>query len=280
MRKFCVLMVVTLMVFFAGVSSAFASTTILIPSSDRAAFEKVHSELTKTNNNKLSLELKPGKTFENNGTSSDLFTYSKVDGKIVFNDYNFAQATAKSQKATVGEFVKALQDSGVSSQSQQKVVSEMGAVNDDVNRLLVPLMLDSTQADIFTAMGIVNPIMPSVRVIIGIVALLVAIALVFFTAVDLFFIGLPIGRSMIESTGENGNKKPMLVSWDAVSVIRETESSLDSSGGYKNAYGVYFKRRVVTYIILSFCLIVLVAGEMGQVIAWIMNLGSGLFGRD
>lgn len=250
--------------------TAFAAD-INIPSTDAKAVEDI---ITKLNTDKrLDVELKP------NATTQDT-KLIKVNGtKITFNEEAFNEATEKSKKAALKAFVKELQNSSVSEQSQQKIIDDMSLADSNVSRMLIPLVMDSTSADIYTAMRWLGPILPIVRVIFGVGAICISLFLIGSTIVDLCFIGLPIAREGLQNRGENkGGGRVPFVSSDAVSVIKETESSLDSSGGYKNAYLVYFKRRVLTYIILSICLLYLVVGELGGLIAWILSLGDGVVG--
>src|SRR5690606_7399930 len=132
-------------------------------------------------------------------------------------------------------------------------------------------------ADLYTAMKWIAPLLPIVRVIFGIGALLITLLLIGTTIVDMAFIGLPIAREQLQTRqDEKGGGKIPFVSSDAVSVVRDVESSLESSRSYKNVYLLYFKRRVLTYIILSICLLYLVVGELGGLIAWLLKLGSGV----
>jgi hypothetical protein len=201
------------------------------------------------------------------------------DGKgLVFNNKSFANATEKSRKDALGFFVRELQKSDVSEQTQQRVFDEMSRADSDVSRMLIPLVMSSTSADLYTAMKWVSPFLPILRLVFGIGAFCIFIFLMGSTIVDLAFIGLPIARESLQNKGEQKGGKVPFVSSDAMSVIKETESALDSSGGYKNAYLIYFKRRALTYIILSVCVLYLVVGELGGLIGWLLSLGSGVVG--
>lgn len=281
MRKKLILMILIVMFLplVAGVSSVFAAgeQTIYLPSSDRASFEKVMTALEGTGtDSKLTLEMKAN-IDDTSVPDKKFLKFDTTTGAVTVNITAFNNATEKSRKQVLGDLIKELHNSSVSEQSQQKLIDEMSASNGDVSRLLIPLVMDSTSADLFTAMKWINPILPIVRVIFGLGAIITAIVTIASTIMDLIFIGLPVGREFLENRqDQNGGKKPPFVSADAVSVIRETESALDSSGGYKNAYVMYFKRRILTYIVLAICLLYLVVGELGGLIAWLLNLGSGV----
>lgn len=133
--------------------------------------------------------------------------------------------------------------------------------------------MDSTKADIYSAMKIVEPFLGLMRVVFGIGAVVIVLLLTTSTIIDLCYVGLPMCR------GEKDNKPVIpFVSVDAESVVKEVESSIGGGNDtkYKNAYVMYFKRRAFTYIILAVCLLYLIAGELGGVISWFLNLASGL----
>lgn len=278
-KLFASIVLVFVMMLSMGMS-AFAAgedltSTISLPAGDIKAVGKVIQDLEK--DKKLEIELKP-----NSATTTTKIITADAKG-LKFNNTAFESGTEKSRKAALKAFVTGIQDSPIQQQSQQQIMDDLALVNSDVSRLLIPMVMDSTSADLFTAMKWLAPILPIIRVIFGVGAILITIFLIGSTIVDLCFIGLPIAREGLQSRGDaNGNGggsgKVPFVSADAVSVIKETESALDSSGGYKNAYVMYFKRRVLTYIIISICLLYLVLGELGGLIGWILGLGDGIVG--
>ncbi|SFM42443.1 hypothetical protein SAMN03159341_13236 [Paenibacillus sp. 1_12] len=257
---------------FAAEDGSYDIKSIAIPSGDKKHMKEVWGKMG-TDGDYLRMEFKANTGNENNDTR--LLSYEDSSNTIKFNNSNFKAATDKSRKNALGIFVEELQRSPVSEQTQQNIMNSLSATNSDVSLLLIPLVMDSTSADIYTAMKWLSPILPVVRILFGIGAIIISILLIGSSIMDLVYIGLPIAREGMDSRSEK-NGKPKFVSNDAVSVVKETESSLDSTGGYKNAYLMYLKRRSLTYIILSICLLYLVVGELGGLIAWILNLGSGV----
>lgn len=252
---------------------------IKIAPADQSLFQEVYTKLTGvasdgSTRRDLDLEFK---TTQVAPSDTKLLRYS--NGTVVFNLEGFQKATDKSRKRALNNFIDALQDSPVSQQTQQNIFNTMKDADSDVARLLVPMLIDSTEADLFNATRILKPFLPFVRIVFGIGAFVIIILLIFSSIVDLCFIGLPVAREAMSKKGnENGGKIPF-VSADAESVVKEYESNLGSSGKYKNVYVAYFKRRAITYIVLAICILYLVVGELGGVIAWLMSLGDGLLGK-
>lgn len=281
-RKVTVTMLLTLLLpMVLGAITAFADATkvgVSLTKQDGTAMSKVfdnaNGKLGIDNSGVLKVTLQPTAP-ENGGTEQTLLSYDS--NKVTFNQTNFDNATPDSRKKVMSAYVQALQESAVSKQGQQSVIDGLSASSKDVSTMLIPMVMDSTSADLYTAMKWVNPILPIVRVIFGVGAICISIFLIGSTIVDLCFIGLPIAREALQNKGDQkGSGKVPFVSADAMSVIKESESSLDSSGGYKNAYLIYFKRRVLTYIIIAVCLLYLIVGELGGLISWLLSLGSGI----
>lgn len=207
-------------------------------------------------------------------TTTTLVNTGNVDGASINLDA-FRYATDGSRRLALENYVYDLQNSGMSEQGQQAIINGMQAGESQIKAQLIPILMASTSADIYTAMKWIAPFLPIIRVVLGLGAIVITILLVASTVFDLVFIGLPLAREGIMNN-DGGKGKPNLISADAYSVIKETESGTDSSGGYKNAYIMYFKRRALTYIVLSVCLLYLVAGEMSGLIAWLMSLADGI----
>ena len=240
---------------------------IKIPSSDSAAFSDLFTDGDDAAEfvESIKMEMQAGKGDE----STPICSFNGTT--LTFDYMSFKNATEKSRKNAIKHFVNALKDSNVSDQTQQMVFDRMTEADSDVAALMIPLVFDSTKADVYTAYKWLSPALNSLRKVFGVAAIAIIVLVIISTIIDLVFMGLPFNRDSKEG------KRPIWISPEAYSTIKECESSLDSSGGYKNAYFLYFKRRFVTYIILSICILYLVLGQIGTLISWFMSLGGGLF---
>lgn len=268
------LAVILLLALFVPTQSAFAANDAPInPSNINLLCAKMETTKTAT----FEVDLKAGATAGETGAiPTKVFTCGTTG--LLFDQEAFDNGTEKSRKRVMKELVTALQTSGMEDQHQQVVIDSLSAKDSNVSRLMIPLVMDSTNADLFTALKWLGPLLPIVRVLFGVGAIVIVLLLVASTIVDLCFIGLPVMRESMNDKSEGSGKKIPFVSSDAVSVVQDTESSKDSSGGYKNAFLTYFIRRSVTYIILSICLLYLVLGELSGLISWLLSLGDGIVG--
>jgi hypothetical protein len=198
---------------------------------------------------------------------------------LEFNTTVWSETSASEQTQVLSTFIKNLQTSQVSPQDQQTIMTQLENSNSTVQQVLLPITMSGTSADLFSAMRIINPFMPIFRVLLGIGAIVIMLALMLSTVVDLVYIGIPIFQEKVNEMPSNGKgqvagkRNKWFISHDAESVVRETGAD---TGAYQNPYLLYFKRRVFTWIILSICILYLVMGELGQVVAWLLHLGSGV----
>ena len=273
-------LVVFLCFMLCGSLVAFAATetTVKISSADASAMVRLFEELSESHSsrvsgNSITVDLKASSP---SSIGETLFSLNKGGSELIFYPETFKYATDASKKEALSIFINGLQSSSVSAQTQNNIIDQLNASSSEVSKMLIPLVMDATSADLYTAMKFLKPILPIVRVIFGIGAIVISLFLIGTTIVDLCFIGLPVARERLQARQDERGGRIPFVSSDAVSVVRDVESSLESAGTYKNAYLLYFKRRILTYIILSICILYLVVGELGGLISWILTLGEGV----
>ncbi|HFL3653880.1 TPA: hypothetical protein ACG3P3_001604 [Clostridioides difficile] len=198
-----------------------------------------------------------------NGTA-----FQVTEGSIKFNSKEFAQADKKSSKQNLSVFVDELKNSQVSDATQQYIFDLIRQQNTSASVMLIPMIMDSTKADTYTAMRVMSPLSEFIRVLLGMGAITVVFVLVITTIIDILYLAFPYGR--------NSGQKPSVVSLEAYSALKECESSITSSGNFKNQHFIYLKRKAISFIIVSFCLVYLVAGELSGIVAWFLSLATGL----
>lgn len=244
------------------------SGTIVVPDADADSLKAVVEKCKNTSAPKL--QAKAGAKLGNDGNLVAI-----TSSTLTFHIEDFQNATEGSRKKVVNYFVTQLQNSDVSTQTQQNLFEEMSNYDKNLQALLIPIIFDSTSADLYTAMKWINPILSVLRVILGIAAIILVLLILASTLLDLIYIGIPMARG---NSDGNGSDKPFGVSYDAIAVVKEVESSLDGNSRYKNGYLIYARRRALTYFILAICLLYLVVGEIGGLMAWLMSLASGVVG--
>lgn len=206
-------------------------------------------------------------------------TVLKVDSagkKVTFSLEAYKNSDSKDVKALMQEFINNLKASSVSSNTQQDIMTRIQDSDTSVASMMLPMIFENTSADLYTAYRWVYPLLNSLRVVLGVGTIALIAMIMLSTVFDLAYIGLP----MLQAGGEEGKKKPFGVSFEALTTVKDVQSQVAGSNGngYKNAYFVYFRRRAVTYIILSVCIVYLIAGELSGLIGWLLSLVGGVVG--
>lgn len=262
----------SVLVFMLGTGNVFANTsgekiTVSIPKWQSAKKEY-----------KCAVDPNASGVSESERVSKDvtLIAVSATGSTITYNKSNFNKCLSSSRKDAVKNFVADLQSSGLDEQVQQSVIDTLSQSDRNISRLLIPAVMDSVSADLFGAGKAIKPFVDPMNLLIGIIVYIVMFLIILSTTLDLAYIGIPIFRDSADNRSNDKGKIPFISS-DAISVVKESEGGSGSSGGYKNPYITYFKRRFITYVVLAVCILYLVLGEISGLITWLLSLGEGLF---
>lgn len=256
--------------------------------SSNNAINKYFDNKTSTKNKQLGGEFNVPLKSESNtygkvkifSISGNAFTFNGAikNGFEDINDSNF-------QQALINEFAKLMADKyrdRFSDADRAAIYNEIKDNCGQANAAMVAALFQDTKADMFSALRIFQPFNGIVGTILGVCVLALIILLIGSTALDMAYINFPIARNFMygkdkEGGDKGGAKKPWGVTADAWSVVNECEGGGGSGGdsGYKNANIAYFKRRVITYIVVAIMILYLLSGQLAGLIGWLMNLVSG-----
>lgn len=210
-----------------------------------------------------------------------LFNISSVSGKtyskIYFNSTKFSSLNKEKQDIILSNFESAINKSSISVQGVQLLYSEIRQYTDFDTKMTQEMVTDVVQPDIFSGYMFLKPFSSTISTIMGIVCVVIVFSLVASTVMDLTYICFPVLRDRMDevaSQRKNGAKRPWFISHDAISACRET----DTSSKYKNALVIYFKHRVLTYIVLALCFTYLIGGLIFDLVQWLLTAFSQAFG--
>ena len=205
-----------------------------------------------------------------------------------FNGSGFEDiADSAFQQALINEFAKLMASdkyrNRFSDADRQAIYDEIKDNCGQANAAMISALFQDTKADMFSALRIFQPFNGIVGTILGVCVLALIILLIGSTALDMAYINFPIARNFMYGKDKEGGdksggaKKPWGVTADAWSVVNECEGGGGSGGDgkYKNANIAYFKRRIVTYIVVAIMILYLLSGQLAGLIGWLMNLVSG-----
>lgn len=203
-------------------------------------------------------------------------TYSS--GSLTFDASTFLGLTSKEQKTVVKHFMQGMIIADLSADGTNTVLDCLNSTDDvDMQIYLMPYIFDETKGDLIGAMKVVDPFIPTINVIIGVGALLAALALIFFSVFDIVVIVVPLFREKLtEKSGSSTDNKgrPRGVSAEAWSAITEAEGKGTDNNGYKSALWIYLKRRLPAYIVFGLVLSFLIFGGFSGLISSLLHLGA------
>lgn len=157
---------------------------------------------------------------------------------------------------------------------KQSIYTSLQNTLDDNLAAMIPELAEATSADLMAAYTWWMPFQGGFGIFLGIFVIFIIITLVGSTVADLVYLSSP---SMIESISRDvsDGKKVWLVSRDAYNVARDEALARSK----RNIYGIYFRRRWVTFLVIALCILYLISGQLGAIIQWLLGLASGITGQ-
>lgn len=163
-----------------------------------------------------------------------------------------------------------------------KAQAEIDEVNQEVDDLLGGL---NVGADVGQANTLLSGFMGIVRLALGIMCVLITIGMTIFSALDICYIAFPVFQQncenqratgqgpMVRGGGKGGSGSNSLwVSRDAQRAVEQANT--DQSG--KNPFLIYFKSRILSYILLAILLFILLTGNITLITDLALKAVSGI----
>ena len=218
------------------------------------------------------------------GSSGSIpYIYAQIDDtstsvELVASE-GYAKLSVTDKQLQLQEALNKVGSMGLSATSAaivEKWAKSLGATDAD----LLTSLFSKTKADLFTAMKWFSPFQGTLGLILGIGVIFIIVLLIASTVFDLVYIGLPMARNALNNKADgDGKDRPFGISTDALRVVEECEGTTNGGKGKGgNMYVAYFKKRVLTYIILAVCILYLVSGQLAGVIGWLLGQVSGIGG--
>lgn len=195
-------------------------------------------------------------------TSLSFLNYTSGDGLISFANSEYGILTTPEKREYMETALVSIQKSGLSTQRKSKAYNFVADQDGPVTGAIRQLKGD-TSADFVTAGSWFKPFSGPISIFLGAATILIFLLLSFSFVFDLTYLVIPMFRAMMERSDGKYNR---FVSNEAQSAIRESESA--GANNYKGYLGVYFKRRAVSVLIISLCLMYLITGKIYDLVAY------------
>lgn len=160
----------------------------------------------------------------------------------------------------------------------QKSVNNAATV-DDVSNITDGLKIG---ADTAGATALLSGFAPIISLVVGVIVVLVTMGMTLFTAFDIAYIAFPVFRNKCEEqkmngTGYNvkkdssGNVSLRFVTDDAQYAV--SEGTIENG---KSPWGIYFRKRIMSYVLLAIVLFILLTGNISMITNIALNIVSGI----
>lgn len=198
------------------------------------------------------------------------------DSGWYFNGKIFDTLPSKDQRELLRQFTDDCTRMDLDTDSMGYVEKNIQAQSSTAYAVVLPMIAGEVSADLLGAFRLFAPFQSPVGIFLGVIAIVLIVAVIGTTGVDMFFLGVPaVQTAGLESKDRTGSK-PVWVTGEAWSALKTSEASIENTGGkFKNAMLIYLKRRAMTYIFLLLAIFYLIAGQLAGLIAGLLKLTSG-----
>lgn len=155
-----------------------------------------------------------------------------------------------------------------------------GQITEDVKMISDSLDI---KADVETAGMAISGFVPLISAGLGVLVTLISVGMTISSAIDLCYIAFPVfrnkcedvkasGNSMMTKKGSGGESKLRFVTDDAQYAVQ----AADTVQSGKNPFVIYFKKRVLSYVILAILLFILMTGNITVITNIALRVVSGI----
>ncbi len=210
------------------------------------------------------------RTFNSTIQNLDDYIVISASGLYKINGHSFDIAEGKSKDDLVA-FISSQSTLGVADPNGVK--SQLGNTTQTLN----------VTANTTAAATMLSGLAPIVSIGLGVLVTLITIGMTIYSAFDIAYIAFPVFRNKCEEakvnggamakTTSNGDTKLRFVTDDAQYAVQQ--GSVESG---KSPWGIYFKKRVASYVLLAIILFILMTGNINLITNIALKVVSGIMG--
>ena len=185
--------------------------------------------------------------------SSDPGTYDKVTvaGRNYFYNPSNKDAILKSAKSAGGN------------EAISNVTNELDIYTTDGDYQI--------KADVAGAAGLMSGFQGTLNTFLGVLVTLITVGMTIFTALDLSYIAFPALRGKVDEKKEEGKFKHIVTEDARYAVVK---ADVENTG--QNAFVIYGKKRVLSFIVLSILIFILLTGNINVLTNIGVHLAEGI----
>lgn len=197
-------------------------------------------------------------------TDHSFLEYSSSDGILTFKNSEYYKLSSDERYEYMNTALGAVKDSNLSTMGRSKMFNFIADQDTATTAALRNLQTDAN-ANVASATVMFKPFSGIVGTILGIITLLIFIFMTLSVVIDTAYIVLPPARMALETRSDG--EKPPFITYAAHTSVKDAESGTE----YRSAIGVYFRRRLVQFIVIGLCLLYLISGEIWGVVIFLIE---------
>lgn len=213
------------------------------------------------------------KTLPSKHTDAPSFTMFSVknsgDTPILYmNKKGYDQLPVKRKQEVLRITYDALNASEMNNRDRNRIFNWLETV-DSINSTVVKEFSHTTSTDLYGAAKILAPFQGAMGIVLGVLAITIALLLTFSFVWDMAFLTIPFFTALLSRNGAPSmSNRPFLVSQDAILAYEQTSASGEQ------VLPRWLRLRSKSVLIVGLCLTYLVSNQIWQLIAFLVEVIS------
>lgn len=165
------------------------------------------------------------------------------------------------------EFIKSIvakcksADCVLNATQRQQAYNFLVSVDDSYINAAVADMLNTNNNNLLFAITKMEPVFRVLNLIFGFLVIVILLLTASVTILDICYMSLPISQTMSKD-----DKKPKFISNEAFKAL---QTSIETK---ENIYGLYFKKRVLSLILIFVCIAIIISGRLGDFVTTLVGM--------
>ncbi|PHE64366.1 hypothetical protein COF68_05875 [Bacillus toyonensis] len=195
----------------------------------------------------------------------------KEPKKVEINKIEYLKLTAMDKKDLMESTLTAIEKSSMGGRDRSRLYNFIEE-QDEGTASAVRTLSTNVSTDFVSANSLVRPFTGPISTFLGLACIIVFFMLAISITVDICFLTIPMFQAFVM---RNDKARPSYISQEAWDALLISESNLGN--GKHNLWGVYFKNRMRTMLIIGITLGYLIAGQVFDLVIFIVDFFQNIF---
>src|SRR5690606_23094815 len=196
-----------------------------------------------------------------------LRTASGNSKKVFINKVGYLELKTKEKRDVMAHTLDSISNSSLGGRDRSRLYNFVEEQDEGTASVVRQLSSDVT-TDLATASSILKPFSSPISVFLGVACIILFFMLTVSVIFDIAFLTIPIFQAFVM---RNDQVRPAYISQEAWDALLIAESNL-GTGNNPSVWGVYFKSKTKTFIIVGITLGYLIGGQVFEFATFIVDL--------